>query len=92
MEIGNIFASIPSEINDEIFELIAQNSAVKIERIISHGHCSPASGWYDQSQQEWVMVVQGLAILEFEAGESITLKAGSYLNIPAHVKHKLDHY
>ncbi|NEO84152.1 MAG: cupin domain-containing protein [Spirulina sp. SIO3F2] len=89
MEINNIFASIPSEMNDEIFEVIAQNSVVKIERIISYGHRSPASGWYDQIQHEWVMVVQGTAILEFEGDEAVTLQAGDYLNIPAHTKHKV---
>lgn len=89
MNIGNIFESIPSEIKAEIFEPIAQSGTVKIERIISHGHRSPATGWYDQNQNEWVMVVQGAAKIEFEGGESVTLEAGSYLNIPAHTKHQV---
>ena len=41
---------------------------VRIERIISHGHASPADFWYDQAQHEWVIVLKGAARLQFEDG------------------------
>ena len=60
-----------------------------MERIISKGHISPATGWYDQSQAEWVIVLQGEAIITFENNKEYHLVVGSYLNIPAHTKHKV---
>lgn len=35
------------------------------------------------------MVVEGKAFLEFEDGSKSELSAGDYINIPAHVKHKV---
>ena len=32
---------------------------VKVERIISKGHKSPANFWYDQDQNEWVIILKG---------------------------------
>ncbi|HZJ93693.1 MAG TPA: cupin domain-containing protein [Thiopseudomonas sp.] len=86
---SNIFASLPNEISDEIFETIATGKNIKIERIISQGHSSPATGWYDQSEHEWVIVLTGAAKIELENQKPVHLVAGSYLNIPAHSKHKV---
>ncbi len=89
MDIKNIFESIPDNLDEEFFELLVQNENVKIERIISKGHRSPESGWYDQEQNEWVILLKGAAILTFDDGKEIILKAGSYVNIAAHQKHKV---
>jgi cupin 2 domain-containing protein len=74
-----------------LFQTLTQNQHVKIERIISKGQASPADFWYDQTYSEWVLLLQGQARLQF-AQEStiITLKAGDYLLIPAHEKHRVD--
>ena len=83
---GNIFNAVPKEIKDEVFEVLLESDRVKVERIISKGHVSPASGWYDQDLNEWVIVLKGKAILSFENGEDKTLGVGEYVNIPAHKK------
>ena len=85
----NFFQNIPKSLPNELFEVIQQTEQLKIERIVSDGHASPAQGWYDQSEHEWVMVLQGEGVIEFETGEVMTLSVGDYLNIPAHVKHKV---
>ncbi|KZN59167.1 hypothetical protein N473_03155 [Pseudoalteromonas luteoviolacea CPMOR-1] len=85
----NVFNALPSDLTDEFFEVIAGNGDVKIERIISKGHSSPKTGWYDQAQHEWVMVMQGEGELTFEDGRVIRLGAGEHINIPAHCKHKV---
>ena len=87
---NNIFDAIPENIESEIFELLAKSDGTRIERIISKGHKSPDSGWYDQDENEWVLVLRGEAILLFEDGTSVNLKAGDYINIPAHKKHKVE--
>jgi cupin 2 domain-containing protein len=86
---NNIFDSIPSDLSSEVFEDLVTSDKVKIERIISKGHSSPDVGWYDQEQSEWVIVIAGSAIIGFDDKPSVTLKAGDYLNIPAHQKHKV---
>ena len=35
------------------------------------------------------MVVEGNACLEFEDGSKRDLSAGDYINIPAHIKHRV---
>jgi len=90
MEKGNFFESgaIPSKGN-ECFDQIFQGSAIKIERIISNAHSDDSDNWYDQEADEWVMLVSGDAQLLFEGEAVISLKAGDYLFIPAHKKHKV---
>lgn len=88
MEPVNIFKST-SNLDEEFIELITQNENIRIERIVSKGHASPASGWYDQEEDEWVIVLKGAAIITFENDGDIKLKVGDHLNIPAHTRHKV---
>ena len=85
----NIFDSLPKDLSEEVFEDIVNSNSVRIERIVSKGHSSPENGWYDQDENEWVMVVKGRATLQFEDGSICELSAGDYVNIPAHIKHKV---
>ena len=85
----NLLDNIPKILDSEVFEKLVNSNNVSIERIISKGHQSPESGWYDQEQNEWVMIVAGEAILSFDDCLDITLKKGDYMNIPAHKKHKV---
>jgi len=87
--VSNIFQSLPDHLPEEVFEDIAKTDAIRIERILSHGHSSPESGWYDQTENEWVMVLQGCGTLEFENGETLVLRQGDHLTIPAHKKHRV---
>ncbi len=89
MELSNIFESIPDNLDEEVVDLIVQNKNAKIERIISRGQTSPVSGWYDQEKDEWVIVLTGEAIISFENGKEVHLKAGDHINISAHTKHKV---
>ena len=90
MKPGNIYADIPHAPQQELFERLAGDGQVTIERIISHGHASPATGWYDQDTREWVMVLRGEARLSFEDETSVHLREGDYLDLPAHRKHRVD--
>ncbi|MFH2092604.1 MAG: cupin domain-containing protein [Pseudomonadota bacterium] len=89
-ESKNIFESIPDNLNQELFEQILNHKNIRIEKIVSTGQSSPAQGWYDQEQNEWVIVLEGCAILAFENDQkTIQLEKGDFLNIPAHTKHKV---
>lgn len=91
MKRENIFESIPEDLPEELFEDILKKDNFKIERIISDGHTSPKEGWYESSQNEWVIVLQGEAVLSFDKSESIRLKVGDYHNIVALTKHKVSY-
>jgi len=52
MNINNIFEAIPENLQTEVFERLAEANGVKIERIISKGHKSSKTDWYDQASQE----------------------------------------
>ena len=89
MNLQNIFSDLPSTVNEELVSEILVSSHIRIEKIVSKGHTSPPAGWYDQKENEWVMVLQGSGTLIFENGTEVCLGKGDYLNIPAHEKHKV---
>ena len=88
-EAANIYKLIPGDLTEEIFETIVHGNNIRIERIISKGHTSPDTGWYDQRQNEWIIILKGNAIITFEGDKEIRLNEGSYLDIAAHTKHKV---
>lgn len=89
MKKENIFEDIPKVFDGEIVDLLAKSGHVRVERIVSKGHTAPASGWYDQEENEWVIVLKGSAVISFENGRETNLEAGSHINIPAHTRHRV---
>ena len=85
----NIYAETDTAADAEQFATLFKNSAVKIERIVSHSHGSPAGFWYDQLEDEWVIVLRGSAVLEFIDGEVVEMTEGDYLVIPRRVRHRV---
>jgi cupin 2 domain-containing protein len=87
--VQNIFHDCQAAAGEEKFVTLCENASVKIERIVSHSYSSPENFWYDQGQDEWVMVLRGAATLAFAGGEMVELKSGDYLTIPRHLKHRV---
>ena len=88
---GNLFRNVPPDLPEEWVETLASSNAVRIERIVSRGQASPEDFWYDQDQNEFVLLLQGSAGLRMEGVEqAIVLNPGDYLEIPAHHKHRVD--
>ena len=88
---NNLFSDIPNDRPDEFLETLLDADSFRIERIVSHGHASPEGFWYDQEKNEFVLVVRGSAGLKLENEDDIVvLKTGDYLNIAAHVKHRVE--
>lgn len=67
---------------DEVFEDILKRPGLRIERIVSRGHTTPADKPYVQSWDEWVLVIQGSARLLLEEREEQLLETGAHLLIP----------
>ena len=78
----------------EVFEALLVHPHVRIERILSHGQSSPPGFWYDQPEDEWVLLVQGRAELtvivdESAAAQALSLQAGDWVFLPAHHRHRV---
>jgi len=89
--VNNIYGGIPDQLPQELVEQIAGGAHVRIERIVSKGHASPPGFWYDQENDEWVMLLEGAARLLFADGNPpISLKSGDHMFIPAHSRHRVE--
>jgi len=89
--VRNLLADIPTRLDEELFEDLASGTHVRIERIVSDGHQSPPGFWYDQDENEWVMVLRGSARLRFEGSDDpVVLESGDSLVIPAHARHRVE--
>ena len=86
---SNLFAELPQQMPDELLTTLLEATSVRIERIVSHGHASPAGFWYDQDWDEWVIVLKGAARLRLEDA-IVDMKPGDFINIPAHQKHRVE--
>ena len=62
---------------------------VKIERIISTGQTTAKNEWYDQVQDEWVILLKGNTRILFFDKNEIKLNSGNYIFIPAQKKHRV---
>ena len=89
MKKANIFALIPKQLNEELFEELVSKDGLKIERIVSKGHITTEFEWYEQRSDEWVILLKGEAVLSFFDEDDVRLKVGDYINIPALKKHKV---
>ena len=90
LPLANLFADLPrSTEKTEQFQDLLQRPGLRIERIVSTGQHSPDNFWYDQHEGEWVMLLQGEAKLRFE-DRVVHLKAGDYVDIPPHCRHRVD--
>ena len=88
---NNLF-QLPAKLpNEEIFELLVSANNILIERIISIGQTTPEGEWLEQERDEWVILLQGKAELTYFDHFQIQLKAGDYLLIPAHQKHRVSY-
>ena len=76
---------------EEFVETLLRGKGVRIERIVSHGHVTPEDSWYDQTEDEWALVLQGNARLLFEDGREMALAAGDHVLLKAHQKHRVSY-
>jgi cupin 2 domain-containing protein len=90
IEAGNLFENLPADIPAELFTTVLRAHGFRIQRIVSQGQASPPGFWYNQEESEWILVLEGQAAVQFEGEpQAAELRRGSYLNIPAHVRHRV---
>jgi len=86
---NNLLANLPDASAEEVFETLAEWPGIRLERIVSYGQITPEGEWYDQEQDEWVMVLAGAARLLIEDEGEMALGPGDAVFLPAHKRHRV---
>lgn len=81
----NIFDVKNIDKTKEIVEMLKENENVRIEKIISTGQ---TTDWMEQEQEEFVMLIQGEAIIEYK-NKKQELRAGDTVIIKKNEKHRV---
>ena len=84
----NIFELPELPLHQELTTIFAQNSNVRIERIVSTGQ---TSNWYDQEETEFVVLLEGHAEIEFDNKPTVKLRRGDTLLIQPHERHRVSY-
>lgn len=82
----NLFEGKAPEENSEVFTTLLQDSHIRIEAIRSN--LKEPGQWYDQDEDEWVLVFEGEAELEIGT-QTLRLVRGDHLLIPKHTPHRV---
>ena len=82
----NIYDLKRPKIGQEEIKPLFKTDTVLINQILSHQ--LERSAWYQQKEDEWLVLIEGEAVLEFE-NKMIHLKRGDTLLIPAQQRHRV---
>jgi cupin 2 domain-containing protein len=89
--VKNVFSGIPGSLRQEFVEILVRSDAGRVERIVSRGHSSPPGFWYDQAENECVVLLSGEAKLRIEGEpDTVILRAGDWLDIPGGTRHRVE--
>lgn len=87
----NLFARLPATAPEELVDVLVRTAAVRLERIVSTAHGTPPGQWYDQPTGEWVVVLRGSAGIRFADEDAVVvMRAGDWIDIPAHRRHRVE--
>lgn len=84
MQIGNLHHDAIAPATGERFDTLLAHQGLVIERILSSSKI--ASQTYVQSQDEWVVLLQGEAMLDVE-GQLLPLRSGDHVFLPSQTRH-----
>jgi cupin 2 domain-containing protein len=85
----NLYDLPPLPLPEELTTVLADSGSVRIERIISTGQVS--IDWYDQSETEFVALLEGNTVVEFDDGRRVDLSRGDTLLIKPHERHRVSY-
>lgn len=90
LDFTHLTEDLPEPAETEDVRILWQSPHMRVERIVSFGHASDEAFWYDQAEDEWVMVLMGEGVLEIDGeAQPRTLRPGDAINLPAHNKHRV---
>jgi cupin 2 domain-containing protein len=82
----NIFELPELPLREELTTILAGAGNVRIERIVSTGQ---VSDWYCQEQTEFVALLSGNAVIEYENNISVSMSKGDTLVIRPYERHRV---
>jgi cupin 2 domain-containing protein len=87
---SNLLGSACPPPGEERVRVLINGPQLRLEQIHSCQAASPQDSWYDQTEHEWVLILQGSARLRFEdEAEDRELNRGDGLPIDAHRRHRV---
>lgn len=86
LDSSNLFAGLADPESGEVITELLRRRNLRIERIVSSS--CPNGGTYLQQQDEWVILLEGIAVLDI-AGDVLHLSPGDHVFIPAHTPHRV---
>ena len=89
--VHNLLTPPGTTADGETFVPLLQHPGFTLEHIVSRGAASPEGFWFDQDHCEWVLLLQGDAVIRYDSGEALALNAGDSLTIPARCRHRVEH-
>jgi cupin 2 domain-containing protein len=90
LQTGNLFSGEAKREGEERVDMLVAGQRLNVERIMSMGHTSPPGFWYDDSRAEWVVLLSGAAVLEFEDDALLhDMRPGDYVLIEPHCRHRV---
>ena len=88
---GNLFQWPEGPAGGERFDALVTRPGLRIERILSTGQASAEGFWYDQRDDEFVLLLAGAATLSLEgAAEALHLAPGDWVHLPAGCRHRVE--
>lgn len=90
-KLRNLFSTSGIETREREFSelILSADGEFKMERILSFGNPSPEGFWYNQTEDEWVLLLKGSAKVEFDNGDIVDMVEGDYIVIMAGMKHRV---
>ena len=82
----NLFEYSKPQTGSEVLTELFNNKKIAINRIVSNE--IEDSGWYEQEEDEWFVLIEGEALLELD-NEVLPLKKGDNMFIPAFTLHRV---
>ncbi|MBI3462825.1 MAG: hypothetical protein HY000_07160 [Planctomycetes bacterium] len=64
---GNLFDPLPAALAEELSEELIRGGEFQLRRIVSLRHATLVGEWYDQHEDEWVVLLSGSAGLRIES-------------------------
>jgi cupin 2 domain-containing protein len=87
---GNLIGGLPARpLAGEFTHTLLRRQGLRMERIVSTGQATPEAQWYDQDDDEWVLVAGAARLLIAGEGGERALAAGDWLLLPAHCRHRV---
>jgi cupin 2 domain-containing protein len=82
---ANFYEYARPAVGNETVDLLLARGGARIERIVSN---RAGTGWYDQDEDEWVLLLEGTASLQI-GSETVPLARGDSLLLKAGEKHRV---